>query len=121
MYLDDYRGMERKQTCTGERERKTQLKEETEEKQRRTKQESKSFADSDKAAWSCLFKQHCGNQRLAPQWERQHLLIRHRGLITEECCAEPAAPPGKPETPLSGQPPDRGAQELPAGHRRGCR
>lgn len=31
MYLDDYRGMERKETRTGERERKTQLKEETEE------------------------------------------------------------------------------------------
>lgn len=71
--------MQRKQVSTRQTTRKAQLKGETEEKQRRTEifwrnkaAKSKGLADNDRAAWSCLFKQHCGNQCLAPQWERQH-------------------------------------------------
>lgn len=106
-----------------ETERKTQLKGETERKQRRTEifwrnkpAKSKGFVDNNRAAWPCLFKQHCGNQR-----GKGNI----RGLITEKCCAEPAVPIGKPERPLCDQPPELGAvmppQELPAGHHRGCR
>lgn len=36
-----------------------------------------------------------------------------RGLITEECCAEPAVPAGKPEMPLPGQPPEKEAMMSP--------
>lgn len=59
---------ERKKRSVGETARKTQLKEETEGKERKAEiiqrnktAKSKCFANNARAAWSRLFKQYCRN------------------------------------------------------------
>lgn len=81
-------GTERKHRSTRERARNKQLKGGSEGKERRAEiiqrnkpAESKCFADSARAAWSCLFQQYCRNKRLAPLWERRHQEPYYRGML----------------------------------------
>lgn len=126
MYSDGYRGMERKETCTTETARKMQLKEE--KKGNKALRYFGEINQQKAKALQTMTEQPghaCSHSTVEINTWLHSGKGNTRGLITEECCAEPAVPSGKPDTPLGGQSPEGGAvmrpQELPAGHRRDCR
>lgn len=124
LYLDGYRGMQRKQLST----RETTRKYTTKRRQKGSKEGLRYFGEikQQKAkALQTMTEQPghaCSNSTVEINAWLHSGKGNARGLMTEECRAEPAVPTGRPETPLHGQPPEEEpSQELPAGRRRGCR